>query len=117
MWLSKHMYWSGVSRADDDCSCLWCMTTARITVAEALECSCLLEFVRNQGGHATSAEQAQAFCRDYNSRLTAAEALAHPWLLKWCADEEGCTVVNDVVQLRPPRPLPVSPAAGPARHH
>ena len=34
--------------------------------------------------------------RDYNTRISAAETLAHPWLQQHCRSEEECVVVNDV---------------------
>ena len=33
--------------------------------------------------------------RDYNTRATAAQTLAHPWLQEHCHSEEECVVVND----------------------
>lgn len=37
--------------------------------------------------------------RDYNSRMTAAAALEHPWITAHC-NEDGCSVANNVVQLK-----------------
>lgn len=37
--------------------------------------------------------------RDYNSRMTAPEALEHPWIKQHCT-EDGCSVANNVVQLK-----------------
>lgn len=34
--------------------------------------------------------------RDYNTRITAAQTLAHPWLQEHCRSEEECVVVNNV---------------------
>ena len=34
--------------------------------------------------------------RDYNTRITAAQTLAHPWLQEHCQSEEECVVVNDI---------------------
>ncbi|KAL3137090.1 hypothetical protein ABBQ32_006675 [Trebouxia sp. C0010 RCD-2024] len=34
--------------------------------------------------------------RDYNTRISAAQTLAHPWLQEHCRSEEECVVVNDV---------------------
>lgn len=33
--------------------------------------------------------------RDYNTRISAAQTLAHPWLQEHCHSEEECVVVND----------------------
>lgn len=33
--------------------------------------------------------------RDYNTRITAAQTLAHPWLQEHCGSEEECVVVNN----------------------
>lgn len=35
--------------------------------------------------------------RDYNSRMSAEQALAHPWIAAHC-NEEGCSVANNAVQ-------------------
>jgi calcium-dependent protein kinase len=36
--------------------------------------------------------------RDYNSRMSAEAALAHPWIGQHC-NEDGCSVANNVVHL------------------
>ena len=33
--------------------------------------------------------------RDYNTRISAAQTLSHPWLQEHCRSEEECVVVND----------------------
>ncbi len=37
--------------------------------------------------------------RDYNSRLNAADALAHPWIAEQCGEDDGCDVSDNVLDL------------------
>ena len=37
--------------------------------------------------------------RDYNSRLSAADALNHPWIAEQCGEDDGCDVADDVLDL------------------
>ena len=71
---------------------------------QALDCASCRPQVRFDGPvwEGVSAEArdfvSRLLDRDYNSRMSAEAALAHPWIAAHC-NEEGCNVASSAVQL------------------
>ncbi len=78
---------------------------SRVTFAFILSL-CALVQVRFDGPEWESVSKeatdflSQLLDRDYNSRLTASDALQHPWIAKFCGGDE-CAAPENLVQ-RPP---------------